>query len=69
MPVLRPRPISIHYTSDLDDEAAQFELREDLSDNLDTLCIRDHGVIVPSYVKILCWHVSVGVCEDLGGKK
>ena len=42
-----------HYNSDLDNEAAQFEFRENLGHNLDTLCIRDHWVVLPSNVKIL----------------
>ena len=35
------------------DKVVQFKLLEDLSNNPDTLCIRNHWVILPSNVKVL----------------
>ena len=42
----------------LDNKLADINSSEDLVDNLDTLGVRNHGVILP-------WSVSVGDCEQV----
>lgn len=39
--------------TNLDPEVSQVQLTKDVMDNLQTLCIRNHGVILPCYVKVL----------------
>lgn len=39
--------------TDLDAEVSELQLTEDFVDDLQTLCVWDHGIVLTSYVKIL----------------
>lgn len=39
--------------SDLNAEVTQVQLTQDLVNDFQTLCVRDHRIVLPSYVEIL----------------